>query len=298
MLPDSIGSLSNLRGLTINNNQMISIPDGIGNLTSVIDLSIGSNQLIDLPATMSNLTGLKKLSASNNLLGDDDSNIIVSMSSLNALDIDENQFTDLSSYEDCLVNPRGGETYFLLSANGNKITNLSFLGDVSTLPFYTVLNVENNQIKDFSFLSHFPMNTFYGSDAYNQNVNAEKVQLRGNQLSIDFPYIESGFPATNYKISNGGYLSNGKIIWDNIPDDLTELTIDYGGYMSYFSYSVNYTIPIAHMYELSVDLNEGQGNAAKQLIEQGALAIAVENPTRAGFTFKEWNTSRDGSGSV
>ncbi len=51
-------------------------------------------------------------------------------------------------------------------------------------------------------------------------------------------------------------------------------------------------------YQLSFNLNGGSGDIPSQTVMVGALAAQPTNPTRAGYTFKEWNTSIDGKGTT
>ena len=51
------------------------------------------------------------------------------------------------------------------------------------------------------------------------------------------------------------------------------------------------------LFNLEFDLNGGNGNApATQFLVENTTGIAVENPMRTGYSFKEWNTNKDGSG--
>jgi hypothetical protein len=57
-LPDSIGNLINLTHLSIDNNNLTSLPDSIGNLINLEMLSIYNNNLTNLPKNIKNLTKL------------------------------------------------------------------------------------------------------------------------------------------------------------------------------------------------------------------------------------------------
>jgi len=58
-LPNTIGNLTSLKELYLENNQLTSLPDTIGNLTSLKELQLGSNPLTSLPENVKK--ALKKL---------------------------------------------------------------------------------------------------------------------------------------------------------------------------------------------------------------------------------------------
>jgi len=67
-LPDSIGSLSSLEYLDLENNQLNILPESIGNLTKLEKLILTNNKLKTLPQSIGNLISLKKLVLKDNLL--------------------------------------------------------------------------------------------------------------------------------------------------------------------------------------------------------------------------------------
>ncbi|GAA5867065.1 hypothetical protein JCM8547_008429 [Rhodosporidiobolus lusitaniae] len=68
ILPDSIGSLSNLVTLSIKNNLLTSLPDSIGRLQRLQSLQVSGNDLQTLPADLWLLPQLSSLNASSNLI--------------------------------------------------------------------------------------------------------------------------------------------------------------------------------------------------------------------------------------
>src|SRR3972149_6770781 len=60
-LPDSIGQLTNLRLVYVDNNQLTSLPDSIGQLTNLQKLFVDNNQLTSLPDSIGQLTNLQVL---------------------------------------------------------------------------------------------------------------------------------------------------------------------------------------------------------------------------------------------
>lgn len=67
-LPPEIGNLTALAGLSLGNNQIISVPTQIGNLTGLTFLNLDRNQLTSLPSEIGNLTSLTSLFLNGNQL--------------------------------------------------------------------------------------------------------------------------------------------------------------------------------------------------------------------------------------
>ncbi|MBY8982317.1 MAG: leucine-rich repeat domain-containing protein [Candidatus Lokiarchaeota archaeon] len=67
-LPESIGYLTSLEELYLENNELKFIPESIGNLTSLKWLYLNNNQLVDLPEVLVNLTSLQTLGLKDNPL--------------------------------------------------------------------------------------------------------------------------------------------------------------------------------------------------------------------------------------
>jgi leucine-rich repeat protein SHOC2 len=113
-LPESIGNLVNLSQLYVNFNKLTKIPESIGKLTSLIRLDLSFNSLVDLPNSFCNITGLTRLCLS------------------------ENQFTNLPERLGNLTN------LTLLDLDGNKLTFLpDCIGNFTNL---VELNLYSNQI--------------------------------------------------------------------------------------------------------------------------------------------------------
>ena len=85
-VPDSI---SNLKVLNLNGNQLSVLPSAIENLTNLTSLSLARNQLTDLPREMSNLPHLEALDLTSNQISAIPE-VILALSGLNVLVLGDN----------------------------------------------------------------------------------------------------------------------------------------------------------------------------------------------------------------
>ena len=93
-LPESLGQLTQLQSLRLNNNQLTSLPEWLSQLTQLQSLDLGSNQLSVLPTVLLKMTGLKSLEAYKNGLETLPS-WLGELSALEVLVINANLLTDL-----------------------------------------------------------------------------------------------------------------------------------------------------------------------------------------------------------
>jgi Leucine-rich repeat (LRR) protein len=70
VLPNSISNLTNLEYLVLNDNQLTELPDSIGNLTKLKGIYLGDNELTKLPESIGNLTNLEELGLDKNQLSE------------------------------------------------------------------------------------------------------------------------------------------------------------------------------------------------------------------------------------
>ena len=94
-IPPEIGNLTNLRALSLSNNQLTGeIPSSIGNLTNLEILSLGNNELIgSIPSEIGNLTNLYTLSLRYNQLTGEIPSEIGNLTNLRWLYLNSNQLT-------------------------------------------------------------------------------------------------------------------------------------------------------------------------------------------------------------
>lgn len=93
-LPESFGSLSNLRVLRLSNNQFTALPESIGGLSNLQYLRLENNQLTTLPESIGGLSNLQELWLNNNPLTALPESI-GGLSNLQQLSLDYNQLTAL-----------------------------------------------------------------------------------------------------------------------------------------------------------------------------------------------------------
>ena len=67
-VPESLGKLTALQGLSIFNNQLTTLPEALGKLTALQTLDLQYNQLTTLPEALVKLTALQRLVLFNNRL--------------------------------------------------------------------------------------------------------------------------------------------------------------------------------------------------------------------------------------
>lgn len=121
-LPTSIGTLSNLRELWLNNNKLTLLPNTIKNLIHLIRLDVSHNELTELynfePNTIIHILNIS--------------------------------FNKLASLPNCIGNL---QHLLILHAHNNLICELpTSLYDIKTLQ---VLNLTNNQLGNIQSISHY-----------------------------------------------------------------------------------------------------------------------------------------------
>jgi len=89
-IPETIGELTQLTEIYLENNLFGILPESIGNLTNLITLNINENQLTSIPENIGNLTGLEKLLLYNNSLTSLPESICNIFSNLSQYDFSDN----------------------------------------------------------------------------------------------------------------------------------------------------------------------------------------------------------------
>jgi internalin A len=137
VLPESLGSMTNLTGLDIGGNQLTVLPEWLGSMTNLTTLGLWGNQLAVLPEWIGSLTNLTELYLNGNqlaVLPD----WIGSLSNLTTLYVWGNQLTVLPESLGSMTN------LIKLRLDGNRLTVLpESLGPLTNL---TELRLDGNQL--------------------------------------------------------------------------------------------------------------------------------------------------------
>lgn len=137
MLPESLGYLTSLRTLNINDNKLSTLPDSIGQLATLQKLDLDKNRFTELPESISQLTSLTELRIANNKLSTLPEGF-GKLTTLQKLCLNRNSFTNLPETI--------GQITSLLSLEigDNELTTLpEYLGKLTALQY---LDLTNNEL--------------------------------------------------------------------------------------------------------------------------------------------------------
>ena len=146
-LTESIGNLSSLTLLKVQNNQLTSLPDSIGDLSRLEMLDLTNNQLVFLPDSIGSLSSLRRLDLNNNHL----TFLPKSMASLSRLEI-----INLTNNHLNILPENIGDFSKLahIYLGGNQLDNLP--KSIGNLPELILLNLNGNSLKDLQVLKKSP----------------------------------------------------------------------------------------------------------------------------------------------
>eukprot|EP01132_Coremiostelium_polycephalum_P004849 gene4849-6044_t len=98
----SIGLLSRLKYLNLENNQLEDLPDTIGSLNSLIHLNVSSNLIKSLPSSLSHVKSLRRINLQHNPIPNINSlSVLTHMNSLKSLEFQEDLVVDHPFYCHC-----------------------------------------------------------------------------------------------------------------------------------------------------------------------------------------------------
>ena len=155
-LPESIGNLSNLFYLVANFNNLTALPESIGNLSNLIFLDLGYNEISYIPDSIGNLANLQTLWIFDNQLS-------TLPDSICSLDLDWNGYTsgasvvpyfgsggnllcDAGQIPDCVENSSNFEisldaAYYLFSVVHEQVCEDTLIGDINLDTLINVLDI-------------------------------------------------------------------------------------------------------------------------------------------------------------
>jgi len=141
-LPESIGNLTSLKKLYLNENHLKTLPDTIGTLSSLKELYLNNNNLTSLPESLENLSKLERLSLEgNNLKNLPDS--IGKLHNLKVLLLKENQLEGLPE------TIGGLSSIVQISLDNNKLKKLpDSIGNLLTLEYLELKENDLTEIPD------------------------------------------------------------------------------------------------------------------------------------------------------
>ena len=183
-VPDSIGQLTNLTSLSLQDNQLTTVPDSIGQLTNLTSLNLQDNQLTTLPDSIGQLTNLNNLYLQGNQLTTVP-DWIGQLINLNTLSLSANRVTAVPDLIGQLTKLRD---LFLYS---NQLTTLpDSIGQLTNL---TTLYLHGNQLAavpdwigqlpNLNTLS-LPINQVTAAPGWiGQLTTVRTLDLRDNQLT-------------------------------------------------------------------------------------------------------------------
>lgn len=283
--------------VSADSSDLVNIPDV--NLRNAVKKGLGVTSDSDL--TKENLLKLTEINSDNNNISSVEG--LEYALNLRTINLSHNSIVDLSPLKPIFMNWNQYDTssYFVVNLANNKISNLDAFQDVSSLPTYSVFHFESNQIQDFSPMSHFPDNTFYGSFPNDQRIILPTIHLMSSSYSFDIPYLNTGFPESNQKIeiSNGGTVTNGVAQWNNLTNN-GELSVSHSNYrVGPFEYKVTYIQPyvIDKAKVITKYVDDKSNVIADNAVLSGNVGenYSTTKKNIAGYTFKEVQGNTSGT---
>lgn len=290
-LSDEISNISGLTSLKLNNNQLTRLPNNFGNLTNLVLLELNNNEITVLPDNFGDLGNLGLLRLDKNQLA----KLPESFGKLSTLfycTLDNNQLTSLpSNFGSLRVSP--GLSNNLLPTD--YTTTLDALGLISTTKNQRQLLLQSEITTSYSITNENDFNNVNNLDFLSMvklsdqsNVSPSHKFILDNYVDLNNTPIDINEYITNGVVQKTGTVfahirATGTGLFPNNSDNaVTTGTIQ-----------LNF---ISTHYNLSFDLNGGEGTIPNQSLLEGAKAVAPSNPARTDYTFVGWNTAQNGSG--
>jgi len=259
-LPPQLGTLRNLKTLSLYNNQITSLPPQLGELANLTRLDLSKNQLTTVPPQLGQLTSLTRLDLSNNQLSSLPPEI-GQLNNLKWLILPCNQFTfvpvSLGQVSNLQVLDLTDNQITFMPDSLGKLTNLEWLGldnnrlrsvpdSISQLAKLHVFSLFSNQLKSIPEL-------------LGQLISLHTLRLSNNQLT--------SVPDSLGQLSNLRelYLSNNQLT--SVPVSLGRLT---------------------RLVKLDLESNDGLISPPAEVVKQGTKAILEYLKAQFKEKKKQW----------
>lgn len=334
VLPDSLTAMKTLKVLELYNNQLTALPDDFGNLSNLQRLVLGKNQLTSLPSSF-NIPFNFEVIHPNDFLAD---NLLpyyynVKLNNfgmtMGGKPLDLHQQDDLLLIPNSSVLINNGDD--LDNLDYSKLLKLRSNRKISESHKFILDNIHNDAKKPID-LSEFIENgivkkagSLYaqiratGNGLFPNNsenaITSESVELKFQPTFYNLGFNLNGgqgnTPTTQQLVEGAltksvnnpvrtGYIFtewNTKIDGSGNAWNFTSSKMPANSVELYAQWKKNID-PIVK-YTLRFNLNGGQGVVpANQILNKEQKAVKPTTPLRNGYTFKGWNTTIDGTGSV
>lgn len=328
-LPDNLGNLSALSSLFVFENQLTALPESIGNLSNLIELNVSSNQLTSFPNSISQLSNLLAMDNWSNLLPTDFADTLNTFGwniavypdpqlklqlklGLSPYIIQHESDINVINLPEILELTDGGTPVTLSPAHDFILENFTDENnDPVSLEAYLKNGIVQKPGKVFAQIRATGTGLFPNTS--DNAITADKIELQFEITEYELAFNLNGGTGTTpakqmliegatgvavetptrvghtFKSWNTSMDGSGDNWIPGITPMLANNLILYAQWEKDVDPIVNYT--------LQFDLNGGQGvTPANQILNEGQRAMQPEAPLRAGYEFKEWNTSKDGTG--
>ena len=315
-LPSTIGNLSGLLALDVEENQFTVFPSVICDLHNLSDLRIRENQITSLPSNIRDLIRLELLNVQENQLSKLPPEIQY-LSSLTTLDLTGNVITNLPSEFSNLANLSnlrlGGNEFENIPSEINSLPNLTYLSfngnKIIELPVLTTHPNVLNLLLDVRY-NHIPVNdiaqNLTGNGTYNFHYffydsqseifgNPDTVSVEADGY-IELEAVTNIHPQTEFqwqRLVNANWVDMQGYNIEVYPINEAS-TLDTGQYRcrvtnDWVSGITQYSAPIT----LEIEMNEGEVPDALEYAALAAFYNAIGAEEWGGANWLQGETSAD-----
>ncbi len=288
-LPETFGQLHRLQTLDLSRNQLKSLPEPLLRLTNLKILNLGDNQLQSLPETFGQLHRLQTLDLRNNRFESLNLNLLLNLSSLKKLEIENNVTLVINVIEDDdeakrLILSHGWLKKLVEQGNEIKKKILRLSHVVESLQRIDPMLQQWNVAAEHYFFSkqllklYESMSSITGKALANVVTVEYPSSLKGlgplfKDVTEDFPVIVSSEMTVESLLLVGSLLSELETNIQRISttwNDLETSTLEFLDKMTVGSWSIHW-----HEERLDLDLSKVLLKALKELGEDQALVAVL-----------------------